>query len=1114
MKFVLSLILIFICRLSYAQQELLVQLGHSDRVKCIDQSVSGKYILTCGNDQMIKLWQRNTGMLVRTFKGHRGMIYDAKLSLDTKNIYSCSWDDKRLLKWDILSGKIVKQYFSSASPVTNFCLSHDNKQIACITNEAVLILRCSDFGLIKKIPLKEPAFAQFTGDDKLLYIVNKEYKKEKLFVYDMTKLDLKELFASIYSPESFIILHGKALVSNYESVVCFDLLTGSKILSLQKDTFKITTSTISNQGETIAYGLENGTIILSDLSGNKRKLVKRHTGILNHLQFSEDNQFLVTACNDWTSKVYSLSSGEIVKEFRTYSEFIQDISLNGSGSNLAFASGSLQKGNHIGVWNITRGKLFPYYNSTQVYEFFNSVAFSQRNKAICASNTNGSQYWYAFPYNGNSASLSLGSVPVTCSVFTPNGKNIVSGNKTGSMIFWRPDRNKNESIEVDKSGIASLNISPDASKIAVGTYDGKLLIYGYESKSLLRTINSHDILSGYYDTNFVMAYGAVTGMSLDGSFAMKYASVMHVAFSPDNTLVAACGGSWIKIFKVESGELVKHIVQNGAGFSTIDFSADGKYLCSGGADFSVRLYEVASGKLIKSFEGHQNEVRSVLFSSNQKYIISGSFDTQIKIWDITLQKEILSYIVIEGGNDYVICNPQGYYFATKGASKVLSFRVGNEVFPFEQFDLKYNRPDIILDIISKFVYGESKDHPNVSLIKSYYAAYQKRLKRLGFTEAQLGTDFHVPTIKLNSNNLPLSTKDVSLHFEISAEDDKYELSNINVWVNDVPVYGSKGIAVTGKSYKRNCEISLSNERNKITVSCTNVKGVESYKESFDIVYEGGTQNYKTYFIGIGVSQYKDTSFNLKYSVKDVEDLAKMIRVRFAEADITLLTNKEATRSNILKVKEKLLKTGVNDKVIISLSGHGLLSTDLDFYYATYEMDFSAPEKSGLLYEDLEALLDGIPARNKLLMVDACHSGELDRSEMVLERADTTLKTDVKGIEARGAGLILNKKGMGLENSFELMQELFSDVSKGNGTIVISAAGGKEYALESALWDNGVFTYSVLNAFKDLKGDTDKNSKISVSELKNYVGIEVQSLTGGRQKPTSRKENLENDWWIW
>jgi uncharacterized caspase-like protein len=89
----------------------------------------------------------------------------------------------------------------------------------------------------------------------------------------------------------------------------------------------------------------------------------------------------------------------------------------------------------------------------------------------------------------------------------------------------------------------------------------------------------------------------------------------------------------------------------------------------------------------------------------------------------------------------------------------------------------------------------------------------------------------------------------------------------------------------------------------------------------------------------------------------------------------------ATRENILAVKQKLMQTHVDDEVILYVSGHGLLDKNFDFYFATYDMNFSNPEEKGILYDDLEGLLDGIPARKKLLLMDACHSGEVDKENI-------------------------------------------------------------------------------------------------------------------------------------
>ncbi len=1114
---------VFLFLLAYSastqQAETWMQLGHSDRVRCVNLTPDAKYAVTGSDDHTLKLWNIANGQLIRTFNGHHGLIYGVQISADGKTIYSCSWDDKRTLKWDALTGKILKQYVSYSSPASVIALSNDNKLLACTTPEGIFILNTSDFSLNRKMVLVKAKLIKFSADDKQLFVATEEYQNEKIITYSLGTGAVINSFSSIYSPESMDIRKDHLLISNYEEVTCIDLKTKLKTIQIAKDSLRIRSACMNKSETLIAYGLEDGSInlttfngkVLKNLDGDVVDFAKKHTGTINQLQFSEDGSFLITASNDWTSKVYSVSSGKVIRNLSSSSEYIQSISLSGHGNYLAIASGHLETGNHVGVWDLNRGKLFPFYPKEDPNLFYSHVAFSPRNKTIASANTNGNISWYSFPHSGAMGNISFGNSPMTCVAITPNGKNYVGGTKEGKLIFWRPDRNKSETMETDKNGIASLSISPDGKEIALGTFDGKLLRYDYESKTMIQKIEANTVNAGYYDTSNVMAYGSITSMTLDEHFAMKSASIMAVAFSADSKLVATCGGSWIKLFDVSTGQIIQHIKQYGAGFCSINFSADGKYLCSGGADFSVRLYEVSSGALLKSFLGHQNEVRTVLFSTNQKYLISGSLDTQIKVWDITTGNVLLTYIVMQGGNDYVITNPQGYYFATKGAAKVLSFRIGNEIYPFEQFDLKYNRPDIILNDISKFAFTNEKDNQNVPLIKSYYVAYQKRLKRAGFEENQLGSTFHVPILTIIAGEIPLSTKLPMINFNVKAEDNLYNLKSINVWVNDVPLYGMKGKTVNGKKVNELISVTLSNEKNRITISCMNEKGVESYKESFEVVYEGGVVNYKTYFVGIGISNYKDAEFNLKYAEKDVQDLSKMFQQKNAE--VFLLTNENATKENILRLKEKLMQTSVNDKVIISLSGHGLLSKALDFYYATYDIDFKQPEINGLLYDDLESILDGIPARNKLLLVDACHSGEIDKEEPI-QRSEGPAQQGVSGIVSRGSALILDSNSIGLENSFELMQDLFSDLSNGNGAIVISAAGGKEYALESAQWNNGVFSYCVLNALQNGAADTNQDKKTTVEELKNFVSSQVQILTGGKQKPTSRRENIENNWEVW
>ena len=124
--------------------------------------------------------------------------------------------------------------------------------------------------------------------------------------------------------------------------------------------------------------------------------------------------------------------------------------------------------------------------------------------------------------------------------------------------------------------------------------------------------------------------------------------------------------------------------------------------------------------------------------------------------------------------------------------------------------------------------------------------------------------------------------------------------------------------------------------------------------------------------------------------------------------------------------------------------------------STYTVDFDKPEDNGLPYDKLESLLDSIPARKKLLLIDACHSGEVDKDDLVrINKTVDSMKLK-KGLKP--VAYASSNAKLGMKNSFELMQDLFLNVGKSTGATIISAAAGTQFALERGDLKNGVFTY--------------------------------------------------------
>jgi len=298
------------------------------------------------------------------------------------------------------------------------------------------------------------------------------------------------------------------------------------------------------------------------------------------------------------------------------------------------------------------------------------------------------------------------------------------------------------------------------------------------------------------------------------------------------------------------------------------------------------------------------------------------------------------------------------------------------------------------------------------------------------------------------------------------------------------------------------------------VSALNIKGAESYKEAVYTSYSGNRVNPDLYVIAIGISEYKSTEYNLSYAKKDASDIANLFELRkeaYNKVNIIRIFNQDATKENIMKVKDILSESDVDDKVILFYAGHGLLDDSLDYYLSTYDIDFLNPSSQGLAYTDFENLLNGIPARKKLILIDACHSGELDKQEIVFVEGQFKQEGQVN---FRGFKDTQRTVSYGINNIFELMKELFVDLRRGTGSHVISSSGGGDFSFESEEWKNGVFTYSILHGLKTGMADGDKNSEVTVTELREFVFNEVVSLTKGQQKPTSRRENIEFDFEVW
>ncbi|TNE54257.1 MAG: hypothetical protein EP338_08830 [Bacteroidetes bacterium] len=1051
---------------------------------------------------------------------HKGQIRDLLVTPDKKYIISASFD-KTIRKWDIEQGEIVQEYRGKIGPgaeglVYFIDLSPDGKYLAAggwfgadDESEDVGDIRIFDYKSGKIVQVLKglsspPHSLHFTADSKTV-IAGDIYSK--IFQWDIQSgRKIATFDFHQFLKDKTLLEHcgeGQEMMSVDEAHnLCYwDINKPSKPTKVDRKTlteiYKLAGGGLGDPGnlaispthEDYAFSIENYIILL-----NKKK--KAYFLIQNKykpgfIKFSADGQRLLTGCVARGQEQHAYVFEKKGKEWLEIADF-------------ADATASMITG-----------------------DFIDDQTF------VTAGGENNTIYIWSLEKNANGTQKLIKS-------FEADGLTAQAVGLDGGIIGI-------SDVWTENFGLSKINKSFDLFLKTIGDAGDQEFRkpeteQGDWSIKWCRTEEGLDGLTAGLQIS-------QKGKPSDTIFRDSYNGSRHTVytFAPNGMIISGGNYGHIEVYGTDT-RLFNRLVGHEGAIYGMALSQDGKRLITSSDDHTIRIWpldklgQYRDDQIPYTFEEYLE--KEVNYENVRNYL--KAFIKQLKLEELSKQKSIKAWekildeidkyddvnatsglrisldeyrcvfiypivsMFMNKRGEWIIWDEKGYFSASKNGAKYVGYYVNQgkdkeaKFYPFEQFDLKYNRPDIILEDLGL-------GSPQIR--NFYYRAYLKRLQKMGMTEEQLEGDIHLPTLALQEQQVSEDRKHVRI--KVSSEDSKYMLDRIQVHINDVPIYGRDGIKLNASHQSTNeLNLELAEGKNKIEISVLNNKGSESLREVVYVFNPKSGNKPNLYLVSIGTSKYKDSRFDLKYASKDAKDLVGRFKNSGSFSNIyhELLVDEQSTKENVAKLKDFLSKAGRNDVVMVFVAGHGLLDEDLNYYYATFDTDFNDPGKRGILYEELEKILDQITALKKLLFIDTCHSGEVDKEEV--EKSTEKAKV-VEDVQFRNAGVgVRKKKGVGLNNTSELMKELYTDLRRGTGATVISSAGGAEYAMESDQWKNGLFTYCLLHGIGDLSADTNKDGKILVSELQDYVREEVVRLSGGKQKPSTRLENISLDYSIW
>ncbi|MDX1652971.1 MAG: caspase family protein [Brumimicrobium sp.] len=643
--------------------------------------------------------------------------------------------------------------------------------------------------------------------------------------------------------------------------------------------------------------------------------------------------------------------------------------------------------------------------------------------------------------------------------------------KTGKLVRKLKTENPNNQREILNNAVSGA-YNPNGRNFAVCTGKGQIFVWS----------------SSFYEVH-----------KTEGMNIFRAGKNASVSYSPDGTKLYLKGIDGIRAYDLTDFHplLTTKLKMPGRPYSLNtphDFMV--------GFDENTGYIEHLNSHELISFPTNRALINAV-DASPRGYIGIGLKNGEFRLID-TKTGQLLATFVGEKENTIIKTN-DNFYKVNKDGFELVSFRIGRKAYPFEQFDAYYNRPDLVL---------KSLKCPDEEYVELYKNAHDRRLKKLNISSDETPDFKALPKLTIaNRANIPFSQSESVLKLKLNAESQKHPLSKIRITINNVPVEMK---TVSGTKTEQEINLELIAGLNKINVYVIDAGRQESLAESVTV---NCSRNDKPdlYLITIGTSKYKDARFNLNYAAKDAIDLNKLFtsynQGNFAEINSLTLTNEEVRKESFGKLKEFLALAKRNDQVIFYIAGHGVLDADYDYYYGTHDIDFLTPGNRGLSYDKLEEILSGIAPVKKLLLMDTCHSGEVEADEV---STVTGNEEDVafEDVTFRAVGPKLREGTETRASAGKMARLLFADIRKGTGATVISSAGGVEFAMEGDDWKNGLFTYCLLNGMKNKTADLNNDGTIMLSELQRYLFDKVGNLSHGKQVPTTRVQNIRLDYPVW
>jgi WD40 repeat protein len=535
--------------------------GHKNWIRCVTFSPNGKLLASGGGDHTVRIWDITTGQCIKTLIGHKNWVREVTFSPDGTKIASSS-DDGTIKIWNTKNWSLERSLTGHTDWVGSVAFSPDGLQLASGSHDhSVRIWDVSSgdcLGILSGHGERVWSVV-FSPDGKLLASGSAD---QTIKIWNLTDWENIRTLVGHTNWVWSVAFHsgGKwlASASNDHTIRIWDVETGETIKTFLGHTSWVLSVKFSPDGKLLASGGADQTVRIWDVySGRSITTISGHIHSIPSVVFSSNDDLLMSSSDDETVKLWDLKDNKCIKVLSGHGSRVSYATFSPDGQRIA----SCSEDETIKLWDVTTGECLRTFYGHENW-VLNVLFFKDQSRLLSSGDDQTVRIW----------NLSTGECI-----------NILRGHTN-----WVP----------------AISLSPDNKKIASGSADRTIRIWDAESGKPL------SVLSGHMNR------------------------IWSVAFSPSGDLIASGSEDMTaKIWEPNTGREIKTLIGHEGQLRSVAFSSNGKLLASGGHDNIVIIWDIESGKELHRLTGHTDWVRTVSFSSNGNLLASSGNDGTIRLWE-------------------------------------------------------------------------------------------------------------------------------------------------------------------------------------------------------------------------------------------------------------------------------------------------------------------------------------------------------------------------------------------------------------------------------------------------------------------------------------------------